>query len=572
MTRPSPRAAALASALLAAFVLACLLDAGSPAARGADAPADAFSTARAWPALEVVAAEPHPLASARQVEVRAFLEGELERLGVAFERQPWSVERNDFTHEGVNLLARLPAREPGATRVLVVAHYDSRVGAPGAGDDGAAVAAMLECLRALALEAPRRNALEFLFTDGEELGLLGAFAYTSQPAALADVGCVLNFEGRGNAGPAILFETGRDDRAWIEAYAACATRPLGSSLGPAVYERMPNDTDFTLFRRAGLPGLNFAWIGGGSAYHRAADSVENLDPRALQHHGETMLALARHLGEADLAALGAERGNATFFTLPGNLFVHYAAGWDRAVLALAILTVLASLAGALRSGRVTLAALGLGLVAAPLAALLGAALVAAPTLGVRGAAGLLLTASAAHGNGASTTWLLVGMVASAFAVAALVARRLGPRTRAGLAAGALLVWLGLATWVTSELPGASHALTWPCVTAALCFSACGRLQGEGDAAQRGVMLVLVGTTAGFLALALPTLKLLHQVGSVRPEIGVAIASLALGLALPLALPLVAWLAPARGPRSNLATLAPALAALALGGVLEALGR
>jgi hypothetical protein len=572
MSELAPRACALATAGLGLFALLCLLDPGSPAPLSADAPPERFSAARAWPALAAVASEPHPLGSPAQARVQAWLEGELERLGVAWERGPWSVSRNGRELSGTNLLARLPARAPGAPRVLFVAHFDSHPDAPGAGDDGAAVAAMLECLRALQGEGPRRNALEFLLTDGEEAGLLGARAFVESPGALERVACVLNFEGRGNAGPAILFETGAHDRAWVAAYAACATRPLGSSLGPAVYERMPNDTDFTLFRERGLPGLNFAWVGGGTAYHRPADRPEHLDPRALQHHGESMLALARHLGEADLAALGAVRGRATFFTLPGNLMVHYGARWDGAVLALAWLSAVGALAAGLRARRISLAGAALGLVATPLAAALCAALLACAGLATRAlCAAIVGDGAVARGNGASTTWLLVGLVALGFALAGAAARRLGPRTRGGLAAGALLAWALLASLAAAQLPGASHALAWPTAAAALCFAGAGHLAGGGTR-RRTAGLVTAAGACGFLALTLPVLRLLHQVGSDRPAFGVLLAAALIGLALPLALPLSAWLGAWRGPRSAALLLAAGLAPLAAGALLEALGR
>jgi len=47
---------------------------------------------------------------------------------------------------------------------------------PGAADDGAAVAAVLETVRALRTQAPLRNDLVVLLIDGEENGLLGAQA------------------------------------------------------------------------------------------------------------------------------------------------------------------------------------------------------------------------------------------------------------------------------------------------------------------------------------------------------------------------------------------------------------
>jgi hypothetical protein len=45
---------------------------------------------------------------------------------------------------------------------------------PGASDDGSGVAALLETARALAIGTPLRNDVIFLFTDAEEVGLLGA--------------------------------------------------------------------------------------------------------------------------------------------------------------------------------------------------------------------------------------------------------------------------------------------------------------------------------------------------------------------------------------------------------------
>jgi Zn-dependent M28 family amino/carboxypeptidase len=48
-----------------------------------------------------------------------------------------------------NIVACLPGKTQGNKGVLVLAHYDSQLHAPGVGDDGAGVAAMLETIRAL---------------------------------------------------------------------------------------------------------------------------------------------------------------------------------------------------------------------------------------------------------------------------------------------------------------------------------------------------------------------------------------------------------------------------------------
>ncbi|MFQ5492041.1 MAG: M28 family peptidase, partial [Phycisphaerae bacterium] len=48
-------------------------------------------------------------------------------------------------------------------------HYDSQQLAPGAGDDGAGVAAILEAVRAVGEAGDLRNDLYVIITDGEEL-------------------------------------------------------------------------------------------------------------------------------------------------------------------------------------------------------------------------------------------------------------------------------------------------------------------------------------------------------------------------------------------------------------------
>lgn len=81
-------------------------------------------------------------------------------------------------------MARLPGTVPGGRAVLVLAHYDSQPHAPGAGDDGAGVAAMLETARVLRAGPPLRHDVSWLFSDGEEAGLLGVRAFAADTARL----------------------------------------------------------------------------------------------------------------------------------------------------------------------------------------------------------------------------------------------------------------------------------------------------------------------------------------------------------------------------------------------------
>ena len=94
-----------------------------------------------------------------------------------------------------------PGRDGQRQGALLMAHYDSVPNSPGASDDGAAVASLLETLRALRGGPRLKNDVIFLFTDGEEVALLGSKAFVEEHPWARDVGLVLNFEARGYTGP-----------------------------------------------------------------------------------------------------------------------------------------------------------------------------------------------------------------------------------------------------------------------------------------------------------------------------------------------------------------------------------
>lgn len=224
-------------------------------------------------------------------------------------------------------------------RVVLAAHYDSVAAGPGASDDGAAIAAMLETVRALRSDDQLRNDLVLLITDGEEDGLLGAAAFVRQHPLARTRAVVLNWEARGVNGPSLMFETSSRNAALVTLFAATAPYPHGDSSFVEFYRRLPNNTDFTEFAAAGLPGMNVAYIQGAARYHTPGDSIANLDPASLQHHGANMLALTRALGNTDLATLAADH-DATYFRFLGPV-ITYPIGL---VWPLALLTVLALIA------------------------------------------------------------------------------------------------------------------------------------------------------------------------------------------------------------------------------------
>ncbi len=130
---------------------------------------------------------------------------------------------------------------------------------PGASDDGAAIAAMLETVRALRSDDQLRggdqlrNDLVLLITDGEEDGLLGAAAFARQHPLARQRGVVLNWEARGVSGPSLMFETSRHNAALVELFATAAPYPNGDSSMVEFY-RLPCSRSPRLLRWPGDDG------------------------------------------------------------------------------------------------------------------------------------------------------------------------------------------------------------------------------------------------------------------------------------------------------------------------------
>ncbi|MEC4748420.1 M20/M25/M40 family metallo-hydrolase [Methylomicrobium sp. Wu6] len=278
--------------------------------------------------LRHIAVTPHPVGSRSHDAVAAYLLEQIKALGYHAEVQETIASALFDTEKPFvkaapikNIMVRVAGKESQGA-ALIAAHYDSVETSPGAADDGAAVASMLEVLRILKQGARPKNDMIFLFSDAEELGLLGSRAFIERHPWARDCVLALNFEARGNGGVLLMFETSAHNGRLVEHYARAAVQPVASSLMFSIYRKLlHNDTDFSIFREAGIAGMNFAFIEGWTDYHTALDNLERLDPRTLALQGHNMLQLARHFADADLKNFGQD-GDFGYFNLPfGKLFV-----------------------------------------------------------------------------------------------------------------------------------------------------------------------------------------------------------------------------------------------------------
>jgi len=511
-----------------------------PPAPQAEAALAQFSSSRAMEHVRQIAKAPHPLGTPENAAVRAYLVAQLEALGLAPQIQTGFGVAPKVGAAGVvhNVVVRLPGRS-SAPALLLAAHYDSAPGSYGAADDGASVAAILETLRALrAGGKPLERDLICLFSDGEEVGLLGAALFVTQHPWSKQVAAALNFEYRGNRGAVQMFETSERNGALLRGLAATAPQASGNSLLYEVYKRMPNGTDLSVFKNAGIPGMNFAAIEGHTSYHTGLDRAELLDVATLQQQGELMLGLTRHFGNANEPPL--QDGDVVYFNMPGLGLVTYPTWLALPLLALGCLlfgaTVLLGVKqGGLRGARV----LGAGLAFVPVLALIAGAcqLLWAGVLLLHPEYRLLLQGDTYNGH-----WYLLTFVCAAVGLFLFLQARLERwLTALELGAGAAGCWLILLAACSVGAPGASFMLTWPLLPVLLSLLVHGLLQRRGGAPGTRALVLLVGVVPG-IALLVPLIALIYV--ALTPAlvfVPIALLGLLLGIAAPLLSPLRARL-------------------------------
>lgn len=294
-----------------------------------------FCVSRAYTHLTEVTRAPHSTGTPENARVRQYIIDKCKEFGFEVSVQNSTVLNQHKGVVDVGNIYNVVARKRGTNSskaIMLMAHYDSDNNTPAAGDDGVGVAAMLESARALSSIAPLQNDLVLLFTDGEEIGLLGARAFVDENPLIKDIGLVINFEGRGNSGPSNMFEVNAQNGWVINEYSKSAANPFANSLGYEIYKKLPNATDFTLFKEAGITGLNNAYIDGFANYHSPNDKPANMNLGSFQHHGENMLSLTKHF--ANLSITNTKAPDVSYFNLIGSIFIYYPASFNVVVVGL----------------------------------------------------------------------------------------------------------------------------------------------------------------------------------------------------------------------------------------------
>ncbi len=421
-----------------------------------------FSNERALSTLRHLLQEnrPHPAGTAENRIVRERIEAILVQAGYQPEIQSAFQCNTEGRAPGCTWVENVIAVHRGTDRgraILVSAHYDSVPAGPGASDDGAGTAVVLELARHMA-GRKTRNDFIFLISDGEETGLRGAYAFEQKHSLMKQVGLVINIEARGARGPSMMFETGEGNAALISLFASTVRKPVANSLIYEIYRLMPNDTDFSVYRRAGLKGFNFAHSNSASLYHSERDEVKFLDPNTLKHHGDNVFALATALENADIDALKSD-ADASYFDVFGSFLLWWPSAWN---LPLAVLGLAAFVVLAIRSGSAS---------SFSSAALSVLVFVVTPLLMF--AAGWLLSFPlgvwpGVHPLDHPAPWAgRIATIAAAYGVALVAASIFA---RLGVTTLFLVTWIMfsmLAVALSWFVPGAAFLLLWPVVLTAI---------------------------------------------------------------------------------------------------------
>lgn len=213
-----------------------------------------------------------------------------------------------------------PGREPAGKGVLVNAHYDSVSTGFGATDDGIGVITCLQLVKYFTSpgRTPKKG-LAVLFNNGEEDFLNGAFVYSQHPMSRFTQ-TFLNLEGAGAGGRATLFRSSNTEvtRSYMR-----AQHPFGSVLSADGFETglIRSQTDYVVFEKLGMQGLDVAFMEPRSRYHTDQDDTRHTSVDSLWHMLSAAVATTEGLVSAgDLSGQGSRP---VWFDLFGSAFVVF---------------------------------------------------------------------------------------------------------------------------------------------------------------------------------------------------------------------------------------------------------
>jgi len=190
-----------------------------------------------------------------------------------------------------NIVARKAGRESG--RIVLCAHFDSKINTPGASDNAAGAAVLLELAERLS-KRESRFVLEFIAFNGEEYLSIGDDEYLRHAESyFPDIRCTINLDG---VGP-MLAATSLTALSMPEAIEVKMRQMLADFPG-VVWVEPWYESNHSTFAMRGVPAMALSAVGTRSLAHQRYDIAEEISPAKLEECSNLVEAILSELEQA----------------------------------------------------------------------------------------------------------------------------------------------------------------------------------------------------------------------------------------------------------------------------------
>ncbi len=182
-----------------------------------------------------------------------------------------SVDSRQYEGQARNIVGRI--RGSGASKVVLCAHYDTKINTPGAVDNGAGVAVMLSLAQELSGRSLTHD-LEFIAFTGEEYLPLGDDEYVRRCGGEFDrIVAAINFDGVGSypGATSIMLASGSPA---LQRHVTELTRRFP---GVVWVDPWP-ESNHSTFSMRGVPSVALSAVGSRRLAHYPADTAPGISP------------------------------------------------------------------------------------------------------------------------------------------------------------------------------------------------------------------------------------------------------------------------------------------------------
>ncbi len=242
-------------------------------------------------------------------EAGDYIYDEFESMGLDVRFHEWSYGG----YSDRNVEATLEGIDPNSDEIYVIlAHYDTVSGSPGADDDGSGTAAVLAAAYIMS-QYEFNHTIRFLAVSGEEEGLLGSHEYAEEAYNNGD-----NIVGALNGdmiGFAISEEDGNiikiyfnDASEWLLDFTTDISQEYEDYFDFDIYEAgYAGNSDHASFWQFGYDAIFYHEYNFNDYYHSPQDTIENMNISYFTKSTKFMIATLGELAQAQITSLPPEK-------------------------------------------------------------------------------------------------------------------------------------------------------------------------------------------------------------------------------------------------------------------------